>query len=209
MKKILIVLCFLLIGCAGKQMTRQDQMDFNNKKIKAATREYKNIPKETIVDAMVKVLTLMDSADASFEYSNDGFIMERYFMLFAVLNATYGYDYWIINFDEKTPETISATVIVTSVFNVGLVIGPPARPVLSNIKPIDTVLSEAEAMLFFNRVDYFLGKNDQWISCKEALAFAESNNYKTNYYDFKGKIFGHYPYICGDNYIGIEDNRPN
>ncbi|MDO8721528.1 MAG: hypothetical protein Q7J31_04780, partial [Syntrophales bacterium] len=112
-------------------------------------------------------------------------------------------------FNEKENGIISLTLIVTGVQQSGPFAMLPSKPILSNISVDETVLSEAESKLFFKRVDYFLGKEETWVDCDSAIQFATKHNYQTNYYTVNGGVFGHFPYICGDNYFGVEDQKPD
>lgn len=83
--------------------------------------------------------------------------MKKYYTLFLVFNAVPGYDFWIVDFVEKNSNEFLVSVIVTTVQDVGMFATLPQSPILSNITIQESTLSEAEAKIFFKRIDYFLG----------------------------------------------------
>jgi len=90
---------------------------------------------------------------------------------------------------------------VTGRQTAGMFINLNTSSINTDLKIEDSWLSEAEAKLIFERINYFLGRGN-WISCADAPKFAEINRYTT------GKI-GKFPFVCGDNWFGVNSESPD
>ena len=201
MKKVtlLLALSLLLVSCA-KEMSREEQLAINNKNISAANKIYSGFSKEDIANAVTKTLELIDPSDSKFTHYENKIIMMRRYFFTLLFNTVIGSDCWIVTFEKLNDQDVSVSLSVSIAQAAGMV--PVGNTTASTNPDKTSVPSECESRLFFKRVDYFLGIEKKWISCKEAKKFMQDNNY---YSDNPSSPF---PLLCGDNYFGIEAKDP-
>lgn len=202
---MLIAFVMFLSGCgAGKQMSREDQLALRERLKTASTNTYTGFTKEQIFKASEKVMTLIDPADANFSYAENRMVMTRAYSVFLGLHSVHGYDFWILDTKENDDKSISATVIMCKVQSSGAFASKPEIPGLGNVTVNQSSLSEAEARIFFKRLDYMLGIEKTWMTKELAMNFVAENKLFTSI----GSVGGHLPFICGDNWFGVEDKGP-
>lgn len=193
----------LVFGCAkGPQLTREEQLQMLKSHALSGEKVYEGTTVNKVADAAVKVLTLMDPPDARFVHFDNRMIMYRYYTAFMVFNAVHGFDVWALYFEELPNSAVKVTVRVTGVQNFGMFATVPALPHVPSTPAEYTNLSEAENKLFLSRLDYMMGLSTDWIPCSKAKEFAKANGYRVH------NDFGPFPRVCGDNWFGIEDRRP-
>lgn len=157
---LLIFLAVVLVGCAGtpKVVSREDFLA-------EASRKYPDIKKETVIKAAEIVLRQSDPKDWSFRHKPDGFTGVRRYVVYAVLSAASGHERW--QFDVKTDNgtttaflNISETVTGSS--------GVPLEGEMNNV---------ALYRLFWNRMDYVLGRRQRWVHCQAAVKQAKADGH--------------------------------
>jgi len=201
----LAIASIVMTGCAGKQMTRAEQLALRDKSREAAVNTYQGFTKDQVIEAAEKTLRLIDPTDAVFTHTEDKMVMTRPYSLFLGVSSVHGYDFWIMEFKEKENQTIETTVTVVTIQNSGPFAQMPKIPPLGGVGVSQSTLSEAEAKAFYKRLDYMLGIEKQWMTRADALKMAEENGYVTNI----GAYGGHFNFLCGDNWYGIADKSPN
>lgn len=190
MKKALLILISLsLVSCAShRTLTREEWLQVGKK-------EFTNIKKEDLIKNAEKLLTLMDGRDVKFSYTQNGFVASRNWLIYVVVAAAVGTDYWTFDVQEKDnkliasiqPSTMAGTV---SGYAVGGQVSTITTPTIGT--PIQ---GTAIYNMFWNRLDYLLGKTDQWMDCKQGLS-------KIN----KNETWGNLEHICDS--VTIDDNYP-
>lgn len=211
MKKLLLLfICifpFIVSGCATKQLTREEQLAMQQRNMKAAVRNYQGFTKNEIANAAEKVLYLIDPADAKIIHQEDKVINYRHYYAFA---AGFGYDTWIVTVKELENKSFDVSVMVGFSQSFGLLgIAPvPQAKTPAEINFETNALDEAESMLFFERLDYFLGINPNWRSCENIKEWVKENNYQGMFQDTLGTSRLELPLMCGHNWFGIEDKSP-
>jgi len=185
------------------RLTRDEQIQLTKNNAAAGENVYKNIPVSKIADAAVNVLTLMDPPDMSFSHFDNRVVATRFYTAYMVFSTVAGFDIWAVYFKTLPDNTVHVTVRVSGVQNFGMFSSIPPVPPIPPTPAEYTALSEAESKLFFRRLDYMLGLTTEWIPCDKAREFAKTNGYKVH------NDFGPFPRICGDNWFGIEDKKPN
>lgn len=222
MKRLLLlfvcVIPLLVSGCATKQLTREEQLAMQQRNMKAAVRNYQGFTKNEIANAAEKVLYLIDPADSKIIHQEDKVINYRYFIIYLGLGSDVGYDTWVVTMKELEDKSIDVSVMVGTISNSGLFITAPQPKSLAELNFETDALDEAESMLFFERLDYFLGTNPNWRSCENVKEWVRENNYQgiaqeaysRHLYPIYTAPFGDYelPLICGHNWVGIEDKSP-
>ncbi|MDR0666311.1 MAG: hypothetical protein LBF71_02755 [Campylobacteraceae bacterium] len=153
MKKVLLMvgLSFLMNGCA---LIKLPAVQLPDEDKPATVRIYENIPKDEILKAGEKVLTLAYDG-FKFEYANNTLLAARDWISFGFLSAAAGTDYWEVAVNDND-STVSISLKREA--SPGLLIGSGK----------DDVLGKYIYELFFERLDYLLGKTDKWTTCKEA-----------------------------------------
>ena len=203
MKKLLvaslIAVCLGITGCAHKETSMEDISRAMAIAKKASSQHYSGFTREELLNASKNVLYLIDPSDMGTLVLEDKVIGVRNYMLFMVFNTLFGNDTWVIRLTETGEKEFDISVAALGKQNVGMFATIPSARSPEEVKPDFSALSEADIKLFFDRLDYFLGKNTVWHSCKEAEEWAKSNNYQ-------GIPF----FICGgETRVGIEDKDPS
>lgn len=200
MKKVfmlLLLLIFTISGCAQKKLSREEQLAIQERNSAAAVQIYEGFTVDDIAQAAEKVLYLIDPGfDTDIKHLKNSVVSHRRYMIYMVLSAVMGVDTWVVRIEEKTPTIHEVSVAADGVF-AGLIMPSPVS--VEDTHPNSTKLPEASAKLFFERLDYFLGKQAVWRSCKNSEAWAKHLDYFTD---------PHEPlaFIC--NGVGIEDKTP-
>lgn len=202
---LLSILVSAIVGSAcapSVQMTREEQLQLLKSHAQAAEQVYKGTPASKIADSVVKVLTLMDPPDVRFVHYDNRIVMTRFYTAFMGFGSVNGFDIWAVYFDNLPDSSVKVTVRVIGVQSFGIFASIPPVPHVPPTPIEYTDLSEAESKLFFSRLDYMLGLSSEWIPCGKAREFAKTNGYRVR------NEFGPFPRVCGDNWFGIEDRKP-
>jgi len=129
-------------------------------------RTYEGMSPREVQDAAEKVLKLADH-DFKFEYSEDRLVASRNWMVYATIIITGGIDYWTI---ETKPEGngTKVTVRVTRSSNATTavpVIGGPGIAPMTSATPGYSVDQRVPYQLFWERLNFSLGKRAEWTTC--------------------------------------------
>ena len=201
MKKVfmlVLLLSLVISGCAQKKLSREEQLAIQERNSVAAVQVYEGYTVDELAQAAENVLYLIDPGfDTDIKHLKNSVISHRRYLIYMVLSAVMGVDTWVVRIEEKTPNVHKVSVVADGVF-AGLIMPSPVA--VEDIHPNSTKLPEASAKLFFERLDYFLGKQTVWRSCKNSETWAKQHNYLTD---------PHEPlaFIC--NGVGIEDKTPD
>lgn len=175
-----------------------------------AVKQYTGVTKQELTQAIKNVLYLMDTKDAKIIQQDDTVINYRFYT--DTINDTYifGYDTWAVTLEEQEDNAFAVSVMV------GIAQELTKTPTSSLLPktPDDLyfnihALDEAQSMLFFERVDYFLGKNPTWRSCENIQNWVKENKYRGKFQDSAVTNSADLPFICGHNWYGIEDRDPS
>lgn len=175
-----------------------------------ALRNYTGVAKPELVKAIENVLYLIDPADAKIVQQNDMVISYRYYSDKIRDKYISGYDTWVVTVKEQKDKSFEVAVMVGTAQDFSTSPNSAIQPktpaeLYFNINALD----EAESMLFFERLEYFLGKNPAWRSCENIQTWVQENNYKGKFHDTALSNRLDLPLICGHNWYGIEDRNPS
>ena len=161
MNKLLIttLLAILLTACVAPQrkMTRSEWIDITS-------REYQNKTQEEVIQAAEKLFTLADGDDFQFSHTQNGMLAHRRWFLYLVIAAADGVDYWKLN-TEKTEHGVKVTIELTVAGNTTTAGGMNSINTSSILgMPVN---GNAIYTIFWERMDYLMGKTDHWMTCDE------------------------------------------
>jgi len=139
------------------------------------SREYQNIDKAKLLKACEAALTASDHDYKISQRSDNGFSAERSWVFVAVIFNQMGKSFWKVALEEQDGRIILRARSWSSIDKRSI----PPFPVDTTAGTTDNepYLSAALYKLFFDRVDYVLGRRQTWPTCKEAkndLAAKES-----------------------------------
>lgn len=175
-----------------------------------AMRNYAGVTKADLVKAIENVLYLIDPSDAKIVQQNDAVISYRYYAEKIRDNYIAGYDTWVITIKEQKDKSFEVAVMVGTAQDFGSSPNSSVQPKTpAEMYFKINALDEAESMLFFERLDYFLGKNPNWRTCENIQTWVKENNFKGKFQDTAVSSSGDLPLICGHNWYGIEDRSPD
>ena len=201
---LLIISLYMIVGCTKQQLSREEQLAIQQRNMIAAVKNYSGFTKDQLANSIEKVLYLMDTSDANIVHYENSVVNFRKYLIYMVLSAGFGYDTWVVNINKQDDNSFDVSIAIGHVQNFGMFPTMPQPKTPAEIKFPANALDEAESKLFFERLDYFLGLNNSWRSCKNIKEWAKENNYQgafINSFDL--------PYICGHNWFGIEDQDPS
>lgn len=152
-----------IAGCAAPHQI-VDRSDF----LAEATRSYKGETRERLITAAERVLRQSDPADFEFRHSMNGFTGLRRFFIYAVIAASNGREKWEFQVDPEGKDMLRASI---SVSEAGKTVGG------GDVEDFEGKLASVPLYrLFWNRVDYVLGKRPDWITCDQASDEARATN---------------------------------
>lgn len=155
----------LLGGCAAAHQVR-DREDY----LAEATRIYPGETRERVLKAAETVLKISDPADFEFRYTLTGFTGLRRYFIYAVVASAAGREKWEF-LTEPAGEGLRASVSISEE-------GTASGGYSSN-KYEGAMASVPLYRLFWNRVDYMLGRRLDWVTCADAAAELEKSNTNT------------------------------
>lgn len=152
----------IVSGCATTSMGPSSREDWDSTHV----RTYENVTPRQVQDAAEQILKLADK-DFTFEYPDSGLIATRKWMFYVVISASSGTDYWTV---ETKPEGAATRVVVrvtraASTIMASPVIGGQGVASMASGTPGFPLEQRALYKLFWDRMDYFLGKNPVWTTC--------------------------------------------
>lgn len=174
MKRLwLLVLVFVLAGCAEQKMlTREESLKIRNEQIAATTKIYQNTQKEDVLVAVDKLFRLADGSDFQITHSENSIAGSRRWLVYMVLAAVFGVDNWYVAADQIGNDVKVVVRVNTS--NAPIAPMPVAGNVdtsysMMTLPPVEsTIQGNALYAIFFNRLDYLLGKSTEWWDCTTA-----------------------------------------
>lgn len=175
-----------------------------------ALKNYAGVTKAELVKAIENVLYLIDPTDAKIVQQNDTVISYRYYSDKIRDKYISGYDTWAVTIKEQKNKSFEVAVMIGIAQDFSTSPHSSVQPktpaqLYFNINALD----EAESRLFFERLDYFLGKNPAWRTCENIQTWVKENNYKGMFQDTSVSNRLDLPFICGHNWYGIEDKSPD
>lgn len=184
---IIMLVAVFTVGCATTpppEMTRQEYLALVN-------RTYDGASAEEVLAATEKLFRLADPDDVKFQHFDNGLRVHRPWMIYVVLAATVGTDVW----DVRVAPTQGGTRITVHLSTTtGSITGAPMTTSGGHTytQAITTppaggipVSSTAVYDLFWARLDYLLGRRDDWMTCEEVTARVK-----------KGFVYGSTEALC-------------
>lgn len=141
-----------LSGCAAPHLQTRDQW------LRESQRTYEDRDPEQVIRAAEAVLTAVDPGDVTFAHSADGFTARRRWVVYVVIASAVGEDVYEFK-AVQTAEGTRASIRIEQR-------GQASDGRVSD----DSITMTTSYKLFFNWLDYALGKRDRWITCDQAGA---------------------------------------
>lgn len=151
----LVLTAMILGGCNAHQIV--DRSDF----IAEGTRVYTGEPRERVIEAARNVLRHSDPSDFEFRDTLTGFTGLRKYFIYAVLAAAEGREKWEFQ-TEAEGKSVRAAISVSEAGVSGN--GYTATPYEGRMASVPLY------RLFWDRVDYVLGRRSDWVTCDQAEA---------------------------------------
>lgn len=157
-----LVIAAILAGC-----TTAPSMQSRDEWIRATNRGYLNVTKEEVIRAAEEVLRLADGSDFQIAHNTDGFVAQRATMHYLVIAVAFGADSWVFRATADPKGFIHAQVSVSSQSQAASISQPTLAGGAPTMGPAaaGTVPFAALYDLFWERVDYMLGKRNDWPLC--------------------------------------------
>lgn len=174
-----MMIAFVLMGCVQQPEMSREEI------IKATTRTYNKTPNE-ILNASDKILRLADGNDFTIHHTDSTLSATRQWMIYMVLGGATGSDDWLIQTTQNKDGSTKINVEVNTQAN-NLLGGASLGSYI--------VRGTALYDLFFTRLEYFLGLNNEWITCQEANRRIK-----------EGLVWGSNEALC--NSFNMTDNMP-
>jgi hypothetical protein len=152
----LLVLIVSLTACARPERTTS-HADW----MREATRVWPSESKARVIAAAEAVVKHSDPRDIQLEYSKQGFVARRKFFIYAVLATADGEDRWTFHASENS-EGASASVRVIQ--------RGTAQSGRFSERFRENQVYVGSFRLFYARIEYLLGRREDWIRCSEAVA---------------------------------------
>jgi hypothetical protein len=156
MRFLSLVLLLLLSACARPERTTS-HADW----MREATRVWPGETKARVIAAAEAVVKHSDPRDIQVEYSKQGFVARRKFFIYAVLASADGEDRWTFHASENS-EGASASVRVIQ--------RGTAQSGRFSERFRENQVYIGSFRLFYARIEYMLGRREDWIRCSEAVA---------------------------------------
>lgn len=194
MKSILtfFILLFLFTGCTKQpQLTRAEWLQ-------NTVKTYTNISKEKAISSAEKVLRLADGNDFIIAHNEKGFNATRNWLVYLVLAASTGTDFWRVEVEELQNNKVKVTLQVNSQSQAitPMITSSGAWTATSGTLAGTPVQGNSIYSTFWKRFEYLIGSNDKWMTCKQS-----------NELNDQGKTWGNNEALC--NSFNVDDNIPN
>jgi len=184
-----VLIITLFVSCASnRQLTREEFLAVGQK-------TFKDVDKEKLIKAAQEVLTLCDGTDFQFSHTPNGFVGSRRWLIYMVLAAAMGTDFWYFNIEEKQNELKASLYVSTSSGNIGGYYGGNGASTITTPNQGFPIQGTAIYDIFWNRLDYMLGRTNQWMSCDDELDKIR-----------KGETWGNLENFCGG--VTVNDDPP-
>lgn len=169
MKQLAVLLiCVSLIGCANhkKKATLEEMDTILRLNKEQATRFYPGKTQQEVRKASQQVFELLDPADVKFDLRDNELLVTRFYMVYAVLSAALGRDWYSVSFESEQSGT-KATFGFDTAFSAGIIVAPIPESFKSKI-PASTSNNPSDFKLFHDRVEFMLGLRKDWVTCDMA-----------------------------------------
>lgn len=125
-------------------------------------------PKEKVLAAAEEVLRLADGNDFQIAHNSDGFTAQRNWLVYIVIGASAGVDYWVVKTTEKDGRTQVETQVGTSMSTIAPMATTTPGTYSATTLPAGALVVTGPALyeVFFARMDYMLGLRADWPTCK-------------------------------------------
>lgn len=161
---LMVVACCGMVGCAVKQLTREEYLALNEATDVARIREYPGVSKDRMIAACESALKASDNKYEITQHMPDGFYAKRNWMVYMVIAAAWGDNHWKIIVEDKN----GGSMVEARSWQ-GASVGANPFPVSFPGKTENEYYTSPTLYkLFFDRVDYFLGLRSDWATCKNA-----------------------------------------
>jgi len=148
-------------GCATKRpaVSREESLAMSSRVFPRS--------KEQTLDAAQKVLLLSDGDDYQFQHSAAGFSAQRPWIVYLVLAAAVGTDFWAVRASGSADETRIELEVGASAQAVTPMATTSQGTWTAGSLPANASLVQGPALyeLFFARMEYLLGLRADWPSC--------------------------------------------
>jgi hypothetical protein len=176
---ILVVFLTVLTACAGKQLTRQEQLAWLEKVDEARTRVY-DIDAETLINIAEQALLSFED-DYVLSHTPDGFVAHRHWVAYMIIAAAAGEDYWYVN-TKKTEDNRTWIQVKThpgggfsaSAAPTGGTGGGGSAVTVPYQGALESSYTQSPGLynLFFNRIDFILGLTKDLIFCGDVEKYS-------------------------------------
>jgi hypothetical protein len=151
------------VACAAAPHQVRDRDDY----LAEATRVFPGESRERVLKAAETVLKISDPADFEFRYTLTGFTGLRRYFIYAVVASASGREKWEF-LTEPEPAGLRASVSISEE-------GTASGGYSAN-RYEGAMASVPLYRLFWNRVEYMLGKRPEWVTCEQAAGELQSSN---------------------------------
>lgn len=190
-----MLLATLLAGCAGnaKKLSRAEWLS-------TTSRTYTGVEKEHVILAAEKLMRLSDGNDYQIQHTDDGLYATRRWSIYLVFAAAFGIDYWRLT-AAPVQEGIKASIQISTqhapIFPMPVVGTGSGSAWTAGAAPMSGTIVNGTALyeLFWERMDYLLGKRKTWMTCTES-------NERVS----KGIVWGLNEALC--NSFNVDDKSP-
>lgn len=169
---VVALLLVLFAGCAAPpRMTRDEALA-------VTSRTYaKGITPDAVLRAAEEVFRLADADDFTFHHTKDSLSASRNWLLYMIIGATTGTDYWSVRAESAPDGGTHASVQLGTVAQDILPMAVAPALWIPSVMPANATppLGRAVYDLFWDRVDYQLGLREAWVDCKQADARLAAN----------------------------------
>lgn len=141
--------CLVLAGCAGPRIVDRDQW------LAETVKVYKDRNQEQVIRAAEAAISSIAPGRITFVHTADGFTGRRNWFATIIIASASGYDTYKFQ-TEKTPAGTKATIAIETKGSDGRTVTEVQQNTVASFR------------LFFNWLDYALGKGSTWITCEEA-----------------------------------------
>ena len=164
------MVALFLAGCATvpKQDIESMQAIFRERQI-ASAAVFEGVSEQQIFDAAIQVFNQLDGKDFEYDIRSNQLLAARQWSEYLVFASTWAKDFWELK-ARRIDGNIHVTVAAITVSDTGILSGPVSERFRSDIQISgrnDIGLTVNDYRLFYDRINYFLGKTQDWPVCKE------------------------------------------
>jgi hypothetical protein len=154
--RVLGVLPLLLLAACARPERTTSHADW----MREATRVWPGETKARVIAAGEAVVKHSDPRDIQVEYSKQGFVARRKFFIYAVLATADGEDRWTFHASENADGASASVRIIQR---------GTAQSGRFSERFRENQVYVGSLRLFYARIDYLLGRREDWVSCSQAV----------------------------------------